>query len=68
MTTTAKTQNTLGDWTVFHQDLAARQAAFSALPKRDREAAWRTVKAHKSHGEITVDEMLHAYKQMKEMN
>jgi hypothetical protein len=61
-------QKDMSGWGAFHQDLAARQAAFCALPKKDREAAWRVVKAHKSHGEITVDEMLHAHKQMKEMN
>lgn len=66
MTTTA--QNTTADWIAFHQNLAACQAAFAALPRKDREAAWRAVKAHKACGEITVDEMLHAYEQMRGMN
>jgi hypothetical protein len=48
-------------WHAYHSSIAARQAAFGALPRIERERAYETVRAKRGYAHtIQIDELLEA--------
>jgi hypothetical protein len=48
-------------WQKYHSDIAARQAAFGALSRQDRERAYEVVRGRVgASGVVSIDELLAA--------
>lgn len=61
-------QKDISGWATYHQAKASNHEAFARLPRPEREAAYRAVRARVGSKTVSVDEMLHEYEKMKGMN
>jgi hypothetical protein len=57
-------QKSISSWGAYHADIALRHAAFSQLPRQDRERAFQIVRAAKGSKIVTIEEMMLAYEKM----